>query len=139
VAPLDAFLGAAVDGAVEEALQTAVGSSSAEAAKESARVEAEKAVREQAQMVAPRIDALKPRFEQFFRFVCPFCGNGEEIGLWFTSKTCAGCTRMSRIVRDPHRTDHPDGEGSGHPRSRRQEGAQGVEVGPEGERGEQQS
>jgi hypothetical protein len=73
-------------------------------AKERARVEAERAKaadREKAQVVAPRIDTLKHRFEQFFRFVCPFCGEGEEIGLWFTSKTCAGCQKTSRIVRKP--------------------------------------
>jgi hypothetical protein len=69
-----------------------------------AGVEADKAQvaeRDKAQVVAPRIDPLKPRFEQFFQFVCPFCGHSEEIGLWYTAKTCANCKRMSRITRKP--------------------------------------
>jgi hypothetical protein len=63
------------------------------------RFKARAALSEKAQVVAPRIDPIKPRFEQFFRFVCPFCGHSEEIGLWYTSKTCTGCNRVSRIVR----------------------------------------
>jgi hypothetical protein len=64
-----------------------------------ARFEAERRDKQIGQVVAPRIDPHKPRFEQFFRFVCPFCGYSEEIGLWFTTKTCAHCNKMSRIVR----------------------------------------
>jgi hypothetical protein len=74
--------------------------------KERIRVETERqtrqaADRERAQVLASRIDPHKPRFEQFFRFVCPFCGHAEEIGLWYTSKTCTACQKMSRIVRKP--------------------------------------
>jgi hypothetical protein len=73
------------------------------AAIEEARREAERvreADRKKARVVVPRIDPLKPRFDQFFQFVCPFCGSEEKVGLWFTSKTCADCQRMSLIVRE---------------------------------------
>jgi hypothetical protein len=66
---------------------------------EEARAQA--AAREASKVVAPRIDPGRPRFEQFFQYVCPFCGHGEEIGLWYPSKTCARCARVGRIVREP--------------------------------------
>jgi hypothetical protein len=68
---------------------------------EKAKVQAEKEAREKAQVVAPRFDPFKPRFEQYFKFVCPFCRHGEEIGLWCTSKMCASCQKTSRIIRKP--------------------------------------
>jgi hypothetical protein len=65
------------------------------------QAEAAKRERELALMVtAPCIDPHKPRFEQFFRFVCPSCGHSEEVGLWFTTKTCTACNMMFRIKRN---------------------------------------
>ncbi len=52
-----------------------------------------------AQVVVPGIDPAKPRHAQFFLFTCPFCGHGEEVGLWYTSKTCPQCRRHIRMVR----------------------------------------
>jgi hypothetical protein len=72
-------------------------SAKALAAAEAARTA--KADSEKARVVVERIDPNRPRFEQFFRFVCPFCGHAEEVGLWFTCKICAKCQKMSLMIR----------------------------------------
>ena len=55
--------------------------------------------RARTEVVAPRLDPDRPRHAQFFEFVCRDCHLREEIGLWFTYKTCSGCQKGWRIVR----------------------------------------
>ncbi len=71
---------------------------------EEARAEAERArevQRAKTEVIAPAIDSEKPRHSQFFQFVCPFCKHAETIGLWLNFKTCSGCGKGWRIVREP--------------------------------------
>lgn len=85
--------------------QRRVEEAEAERAEEEARkarieqIRAEALETMKAKVFAPHIDPCKPRFEQFFRIVCPFCKYAEEIGLWNTCKICAGCKKMSLIIR----------------------------------------
>jgi hypothetical protein len=58
--------------------------------------EASKARKAKARVWVRAVDADKPRFSQFFQFVCPFCSHSEEVGLWYTSKTCPQCGRWGR-------------------------------------------
>jgi hypothetical protein len=55
--------------------------------------------RAKTEVVAPRLDPNKPRHSQFFQFICPFCNHREEIGLWYTYRTCSECKKGWRIVR----------------------------------------
>jgi hypothetical protein len=68
--------------------------------KERARREKERADKEKAQVVAPPADPLKPRDEQVFRFVCPFCGHVEEIDLSYPCKVCFACEKVSQIIHN---------------------------------------
>jgi hypothetical protein len=55
--------------------------------------------RRRATVQAPPWDPDKPRHDQFFRLVCPFCGHQEEIGLWFPYKACSRCKKGIYIER----------------------------------------
>ena len=50
----------------------------------------------------PEVDPDKPRFSQFFRFVCPFCSQSEEVGLWLTCKSCPRCSAVIQVLRRGH-------------------------------------
>jgi hypothetical protein len=72
----------------------------AEGAKEAEEARARK---RKARIWAPIVDPDRPRFSQFFRFVCPFCSYAEEVGLWYTSKTCPKCKEVIVIPRRQQR------------------------------------
>jgi hypothetical protein len=68
--------------------------------REERRRKREAAITAKAKFTAPPVDPDKPRFEQFFQFICPFCGHDERTGLWIPYKTCSQCKIGCRIVRE---------------------------------------
>lgn len=58
---------------------------------------AEQRRRARAWVYAPVVDENKSRFSQFFTFVCPFCSHTEQLGVWYTSRTCPKCQYVIQV------------------------------------------